>query len=153
MATKTIVYVNSATKRAVRDLPNDVAIDFLNDLGFVAAGKNPRSDFKSLSSIGPGVIELIENGSPAFRLMYCAKYLDTVYILHAFTKTTNGVDRAAMATVEKRYKEMMAIVSKGRDSGQEGAKALGSQPNRPYATSFSTSQITVWSPVIDGRSR
>lgn len=122
MATKTIVYVNSAAKRAVRDLPKDVAIDFLNDLAFVAAGKNPLSDFKSLSSIGPGVIELIENGSPAFRLMYCAKYLDTVYILHAFTKTTNGVDRAAMATVEKRYKEMMAIVREEEKAARKGPK-------------------------------
>lgn len=122
MATKTVVYVNSAAKRAVRDLPNDVAIDFLNDLAFVAAGKNPRSDFKSLSSIGSGVIELIENGSPAFRLMYCAKYLDSVYILHAFTKTTNGVDRAAMATVEKRYKEMMAIVREAETAARKGPK-------------------------------
>lgn len=122
MATKTVVYVNSAAKRAVRDLPNDVAIDFLNDLAFFAAGKNPRSDFKSLSSIGSGVIELIENGSPAFRHMYCAKYLDTVYILHAFTKTTNGVDRAAMATVEKRYKEMMAIVREEEKAARKGPK-------------------------------
>jgi phage-related protein len=122
MATKSIVYVNSAAKRAVRDLPADIATDFLNDLTFVAAGKDPRSDFKPLPSVGPGVIELIENGSPAFRLMYCAKYLDTVYILHAFTKTTNGVDRAAMATVEKRYKEMMALVREAEKAARKGTK-------------------------------
>ncbi len=68
------------------------------------------------------MIELIENGSPAFRLMYCAKYLDSVYILHAFTKTTNGVDRAAMATVEKRYKEMMAIVREEEKAARKGPK-------------------------------
>lgn len=68
------------------------------------------------------MIELIENGSPAFRLMYCAKYLDTVYILHAFTKTTNGADRAAMATVEKRYKEMMAIVREEEKAARKGPK-------------------------------
>lgn len=68
--------------------------------------------FKDLSStIGAGVIELKENGSPAYRAVYCAKYLNTVYVLHAFTKTTNGVDRRAMEIVRQRYKEMMAEVA------------------------------------------
>ena len=31
-------------------------------------------------------------------------------ILHAFTKTTNKVDRAAMNTARNRYKEMMAEI-------------------------------------------
>lgn len=122
MNVKKIVYVNEAAKRALRDLPENTAQDFLNNIAMVAKGKSPRFDFKFLSSIGPGVIELIENGSPAFRLMYCAKYLDTVYILHAFTKTTNGVDRAAMATVQKRYKEMMALVREAEKAARKGAK-------------------------------
>jgi phage-related protein len=119
MPRKLIKYVNNSAKRAVKDLPINIATDFLNDLNFVAAGKNPRSAFKPLQSIGPGVIELIENGSPAYRLMYCAKHLDPVYVLHAFTKTTNGVDRAAMATVEKRYKEMMAIVREAEKAAKK----------------------------------
>jgi phage-related protein len=39
--------------------------------------------------------------------MYCAKSAETVYILHAFTKTTNGVDRHAMKTAAERYKIML----------------------------------------------
>lgn len=114
MSQRNIVYINNAAKKAVKDLPENIAIDFLNEVTLVAAGKNPRCDFKFLKSIGPGVIELIENGSPAYRLIYCAKHLDKVYILHAFTKTTNGVDGAAMSTVEKRYKEMMKIVHEAK---------------------------------------
>jgi len=57
-----------------------------------------------------GAIELIENGSPAYRAVYCVKYLDTVFVLHAFEKTTNGMDRKQMATAAKRYKEMMERV-------------------------------------------
>ena len=59
------------------------------------------------------MVELIENGSPAYRAVYCVKYLDTVYMLHAFTKTANGVDRKAMSTVEERYKMLMALVRRG----------------------------------------
>jgi phage-related protein len=109
-ARKPIRFVNSAAKKALLKLPDAVKIDFLNDLTFVAAGKEPRSPSKHLPELGAGVVELIENGSPAYRAVYCAKYLDTVFILHAFTKTTNGVDRKAMDTVKQRYKEMMQIV-------------------------------------------
>lgn len=119
MQRKEIKYVNKAAKRAVNDLPKNIATDFLSDLNFVAAGKDPRSDFKTLQSIGPGVIELIENGSPAFRLMYCAKHLDTVYVLHAFTKTTNGVDRHAMETVKQRYKELMALIREAEKAAKK----------------------------------
>jgi len=58
--------------------------------------------------------ELIENGSPAFRAVYCCKYLDTAYVLHAFEKTTNGVDQKEMITAAKRYKEMKAKVDAAR---------------------------------------
>ncbi|VAW51028.1 hypothetical protein MNBD_GAMMA06-1013 [hydrothermal vent metagenome] len=49
---------------------------------------------------------LIENGSPAYRTVYVAKFVDTVYVLHSFTKTTNGVDKQAMKTAKGRYKLM-----------------------------------------------
>jgi len=92
-------------------LPEDVREDFAGLLKLVAAGRElPAGSFKPLKGMGAGVVELIENGSPAYRTVYCAKYADTVFILHAFTKTTNGVDRKAMDTVKKRHKEMMQII-------------------------------------------
>jgi phage-related protein len=107
-----IEYINSSAKKALLSLPKEIQIQFLNDLHRVQNGKRPLSDFKHLEGIGSGVIELIENGPQAYRAVYCAKYLDTVFILHAFTKTTNGVDRKAMATVMQRYKALMASARK-----------------------------------------
>jgi phage-related protein len=104
MDKKKFEYVNEAARSAMLALPKDIRIQFAFDLLRVQEGKPPASDFKHLSGIGEGVVELIENGSPAYRAVYCAKFEDTVFILHAFTKTTNGVDRKAMATVEARYK-------------------------------------------------
>ncbi|WP_137132410.1 type II toxin-antitoxin system RelE/ParE family toxin [Rhizobium sp. FY34] len=105
-----IEYINSSAKKALLGLPKEIQIQiqFLNDLHRVPNGKRPLSDFKHLEGIGSGVIELIENSTQAYRAVYCAKYLDTVFILHAFTKTTNGVDCKAMATVVQRYKALMA---------------------------------------------
>lgn len=104
-------FVNAAAKRAYLELPDDIQRQFGSDLNAVQQGERPFSAFKDISgSVGVGAIELIENGTQAFRAVYCAKYLDTVYILHAFTKKTNGVDRKAMATAKARYKMMLADI-------------------------------------------
>ena len=118
---KKFKFVNEGAKRDFLALPPEIIKQFGSDLNAVQQGERPFSDFKDISgSVGAGAIELIENGSPAYRTVYCAKYLDTVYILHAFTKTTNGVDHAAMKTAQARYKEMMAEVRQ-----QEAAQKKG----------------------------
>src|SRR6202012_3251276 len=104
---KKFEFVSVATKRAYLALPEEIQHQFGTDLNAVQQGKAPFSAHKVLSeSVGPGAIELIENGSPAYRAVYCVKYLDTVFVLRAFEKTTNGVDHKEMATAAKRYKEM-----------------------------------------------
>lgn len=113
-------FINAAAKRDFSNLPKDIISQFGSDLNAVQQGQRPFSDFEDLSStIGAGVIELKENGSPAYRAVYCAKHLNTVYVLHAFTKTTNGVDRPAMNTLLKRYKEMMAEVTEIKNAKKQ----------------------------------
>jgi phage-related protein len=108
---KQFEFVSHAAYRDYMDLPVDIRSQFGSDLNNVQAGEDPFSEFKYLTSVGAGVIELIENGSPAYRAVYCAKYADTVFILHAFTKTTNGVDNKAMETARQRYKLMLALIA------------------------------------------
>ena len=108
---KKFEFVSEAAKRAYKALPDEIQKQFGTDLNAVQQGKRPFSSFKDVSSsVGQGTIELIENGSPAYRALYCTKYLDTVYILHAFEKTTNHVDQKEMDTAKNRYKEMTAQV-------------------------------------------
>jgi len=112
---KKFEFVNQAAVRAYLALPKRIQYQFGTDLHAVQQGKDPFSAHKVLTeSVGPGAIELIENGSPAFRAVYCVKYLDTVFVLHAFTKTTNGVDYKEMATACKRYKQMKEKVNSDR---------------------------------------
>ena len=69
----------------------------------ICKGNVPYFPFKHIaSSVGVGAIELIENGRPAYRTIYVAKFKQTVFVLHSFTKTTNGVDRKAMITAKQR---------------------------------------------------
>ena len=100
---------SDAAKRAFNKLPKDVQEDFAKALQDVVDGRKPSMEVKPLNHLGKnikGVIELIINGSPAYRSVYVAKFNNTVYLLHAFTKTTDGVDRKAMDVVVKRYKEI-----------------------------------------------
>lgn len=104
---KDFKFVNAAALKEFKKLPKEVQLQFATSINAVAHGERPLVDFESLSkSVGKGAIELKINGSPAFRSIYCAKFKDTVYILHSFTKTTNGVDRKAMKTAKERYKLM-----------------------------------------------
>jgi len=122
-------FVNNAALREFKALPQEIQEQFGTDLNAVCQNQKPFSAFKDIStSVGKGAIELIENGSPAYRTVYCAKYLDTVFILHAFTKTTNGVDRKAMETAGKRYKDMMEQVR----ATEREAKHLPSQPTAQH---------------------
>lgn len=89
-------------------MPKEVQQQFGTSLRAIQGDKKPFLPIRSLSSIGAGVIELKINGSPAFRCIYIAKFMNTVVVLHSFTKTTNGVDRKAMKTLEKRYKELLS---------------------------------------------
>lgn len=120
---KKFKYINEGAKRAFMDLPLEIKRQFGSDLNAVQQGEKPFSEFKDISSsVGTGAIELIENGSPAYRTVYCAKHEDTVYILHAFTKTTNGVDRQAMDTAKERYKLMMEDVNKIKKETKKKSK-------------------------------
>ncbi|MEL6722912.1 MAG: type II toxin-antitoxin system RelE/ParE family toxin [Pseudomonadota bacterium] len=106
---KTFRFINKQALKEFKALPSHIQKRFALDLDVICQGKEPFSKFRHIAeSVGPGAIELIENGRPAYRTVYVAKFSDAVYILHSFTKTTNGVDRKAMATAKKRYKAMMA---------------------------------------------
>lgn len=97
-------FINDASMKEFKSLPKEVQKQFGNDLNAVQQNKRPYSDFKNIGiSVGKGAIELIENGSPAYRTVYCAKFNGVVYILHSFTKTTNGSDGKAMKTAKARY--------------------------------------------------
>lgn len=106
-------FINKQSLKEFKTLPDHIQRRFALDLNAICEGKEPFSKFKHLSeSVGIGAIELIENGRPAYRTIYVAKFDNAVYILHSFTKTTNGVDRKAMCSAKKRYKSMLAEINK-----------------------------------------
>lgn len=120
---KKFAFSSEAAKRAYLALPRGIQFQFGNDLNAVQQGKRPMSDFEDVSSsVGAGAIELKENGSPAYRAIYCVKFEDTVFVLHAFTKTAQGTDKKNMDTAEARYKSLAAEVNERKRLAKRGAK-------------------------------
>jgi len=105
---KRFAFVSDAAEREYKDLPEDIQDEFGKDLRRIQFGQDPELTIEHLNSVGAGVVELKINGSPAFRCVYVTKYLDTVVVLHSFTKTTNGVDQKAMKTAKQRLKDLKA---------------------------------------------
>jgi phage-related protein len=103
---KRFAFVNEAATREYKDLPGWIQDEFGKDLMRVQYSGDPQLAIKQLRSLGPGVTELIINGSPAYRCIYIAKYADTIFVLHSFVKTTNRTDRHAMAVAQDRLKEL-----------------------------------------------
>ena len=109
---KKFAFVSDAAEREYKKLPKDVQQEFGVSLRAIQENKKPFLPITPLKSVGAGVIELKINGSPAFRCVYIAKFMDTVIVLHSFEKTTNKVDKQAMKTLEQRYKELQAELAK-----------------------------------------
>ncbi len=76
---------------------------FAVDLDMLMNRLAPLSSSKALNGLGKGVFELRKNGRPAYRLVYTIKD-DTVYVLHAYSKTSDGTPKAHEETIKKRYK-------------------------------------------------
>ncbi len=89
---KRFAFVSEAATREYKDLPGWVQDDFGKDLMRVQYGGDPELAIKQLSSIGAGVIEMIINGSPAYRCIYITKYADTIFVLHSFVREDDESD-------------------------------------------------------------
>ncbi|WP_455815743.1 type II toxin-antitoxin system RelE/ParE family toxin [Pseudomonas graminis] len=76
---------------------------FAVDVDMLMNRLKPLSSSKALNGLGKGVFELRKNGRPAYRLVYTIKD-DTVYILHVYSKTSDGTPKHHEDTIKKRYK-------------------------------------------------
>jgi phage-related protein len=72
----------------------------------VQHGLDP-DDWKSMNSVGPSVREIrIREERGAFRVMYVAKFGETVYVLHCFQKKTQKTSLADLEIATRRYKKI-----------------------------------------------
>ncbi len=61
-----------------------------------------------MTAIGAGVREIrVRDEAGAFRLIYIAKFLEAVYVLHCFNKKSRQTSAKDIALSRKRLKELL----------------------------------------------
>ena len=81
------------TLAQVRGFPAGARREAGHQLYQVQLGLAP-SDWKPMSSVGPGVMEIRVHEGGEYRLLYLAKFAEGVYVLHAFEKRTRQTRKA-----------------------------------------------------------
>jgi len=76
----------------------------------VQIGRDP-DDWKPMPTIGPGVREIrVRDEAGAFRLIYIAKFLEPVYVLHCFSKKSRQTAARDVELSRVRLKELLAEI-------------------------------------------
>jgi len=64
------------------------------------------SDWKPMLTVGTGAYEIRVHVLGEWRVIYVAKFADTVYVLHAFQKKTQQTRQEDIALANARYKQL-----------------------------------------------
>jgi phage-related protein len=78
-----------------------------HQLDQVQNGQEP-DDWKPMNTVGHGVKEIrIRDAAGAFRVVYIAKFADSVYVLHCFQKKTEKTSKSDLDLATKRYRDLL----------------------------------------------
>lgn len=95
-----------ASLNAVREFPAGARTLLGQELRLVQSGEMP-SDFKPMPGVGAGAYEIRVRSGNQYRLIYVAKFSDSVYVLHAFVKKTPKTAQPDMDLAKSRYAALM----------------------------------------------
>lgn len=91
---------------AVRDFPVDARMFVGQELRLVQSGLMP-SDFKPMLTVGSGTYEIRVRAGNQYRVIYVAKFSDSVYVLHAFIKKTPKTAQPDLDLAKSRYAALL----------------------------------------------
>jgi len=92
--------------KSLRDFPDGARYDAGYQLEKVQRGEQPE-DFKPLATIGKGVEEIrLTDESGAYRVIYVARRIEAVYVLHAFQKKTQATSKRDIEIVKRRFAQI-----------------------------------------------
>lgn len=72
----------------------------------VQCGEEP-SDCKPMTSIGKGVKEIRIHDKNEYRIIYVAKFIEAIYVLHVFEKKTQKTPTKDIELAKQRYKNVI----------------------------------------------
>ena len=76
------------------------------ELALVQIGEAP-SDWKPMPAVGLGVNEIRVHAGGAFRMIYVAKFIEAIYVLHAFQKKSWKTSRSDLDLARRRFRALV----------------------------------------------
>jgi len=89
----------------LREFPTEAHRAAGFELWQVQCGLMP-SDFKPLLGVGPGAYEIRVHVEGEWRVIYVAKFSDSIYVLHAFQKKTRKTRKEDLELAHRRYRQI-----------------------------------------------
>ena len=103
---KPIRFLGDSLKR-LREFPDEARQDAGYQLDKVQRGELP-DDFKPMPSIGKGVAEIrLWDDSGTWRVIYTARLVEAIYVLHAFHKKSQAMSRRDIDIARERLSTVM----------------------------------------------
>ena len=117
-----IVWLGSSFKD-LQEMSEDVRRTFGYALRMAQNGLS-HPDTKKLKGFSPALIEILEDDDgDTYRAVYCAKFVDVIYVLHCFKKkSTKGgnLPTAHKETIERRLARMRDLeLAKAKPKGRK----------------------------------
>ena len=101
------VYFLGDSLKCLRGFPEDARQDLGYQLDSVQRGEQ-ADDFKSMSSIGKSVEEIrVRDDTGSYRVIYTARIVNAVYVLHAFQKKTQATPKRDIEIARQRYAQLV----------------------------------------------
>ena len=102
---KTITWKGSAY-RDIKSFPAEARKKAGYELYTVQCGAEP-SDWKPMPSVGAGVKEIRIHCREQYRIIYVAKFEESIYVLHGFMKKTQKTVQRDIEIARSRLKEVI----------------------------------------------
>ena len=102
---KPLIWLGSS-RSDLRTFPQDVRRVAGFQLRRVQQGIEPN-DWKPMSTVGAGVQEIRIHTGFEHRIIYVAKFIEGVYILHAFEKRTRKTPKREMDLARDRFRALI----------------------------------------------
>jgi phage-related protein len=110
MAEKPVVWLGSSLDD-LRAFPEEARRSAGHEIHLVQMGLEP-SDWKPMSSVGPGVMELRIHSQLEHRVFYLAKFAEAIFVIHAFQKKTRKTAKREIDVAKQRFAELIRQRSK-----------------------------------------
>lgn len=94
------------TREAIKAFPESARREAGHQLHRVQHSLKP-SDWKPMTSVGPGVIEIRLHRPFEHRVLFVAKFQEGIYVLHAFRKKTQKTPKRDLEIAIKAYGEIL----------------------------------------------